>query len=441
MEQNRTALQYRWVRRFLSILTKILAFLLISGGIVALSGTVKSASQKPEENTVPFIFLGLVLSVAGAWLYKFSKKLAASPWEIISRNDTRPPVLYLRSFTADKKGEKQHLHGWWRKLAYLFTALPTNMTTQEEQLSLAFDDIGPMLAVAKPNSWLSPSGAARVGFENDKWQEEVRKKMRDASIVVIRADGNSRGLLWEIENVFREKNSKHIIFLLPASQDQYNSFCELFPPDVSSRLSAYSIKDTVSDFSGILYFTEYYMPTFVALKDSIFSPSGDFFNHIAIAIKQALKNIDLQIPERRTLEIVSIPDRMKAFLYDLLIVIPLSLIAGVMYFCIAEVPNMNDFAGTCLLAFLLILVLYRWCSEIYSVKGTFGKRKMNIFIADKSQLKPTAQQIFFRNFNRTIFFLPLGFFIILYTIIAWYKNLPLFHDYFSRTRIFRLSKQ
>ena len=87
-------------------------------------------------------------------------------------------------------------------MLYLTAILPVNLTTKEEQLLLAFQDIGPMIAVAKPGRRIHRLGSVRMELTDDEWKREVRQLMQKAKLVVIRAGGDTKGLKWEMEEIF-----------------------------------------------------------------------------------------------------------------------------------------------------------------------------------------------------------------------------------------------
>jgi hypothetical protein len=127
------------------------------------------------------------------------------------RKDHRDPVFYLRSFYTDDVQSNDRL----------------TMQTDEEVLTLALREVGPVLAVGRPARYGEPRegegyggdlpllGATRIYFGDADWQKAVGALMRLSQVVVINA-GNSEGLLWEIEAAVRNvEPTKLLMSFLP----------------------------------------------------------------------------------------------------------------------------------------------------------------------------------------------------------------------------------
>src|SRR5438876_10810804 len=112
--------------------------------------------------------------------------MGASAADELMKVDPRPPVLYLRPFTADnKEGAPRWLH----------------LETQEEKLASVFMNIGPFVALGKPQEKFPTLGAARTYVEDD-WETAVSNVMARARLVVVRA-GTGRALNDEVERATR----------------------------------------------------------------------------------------------------------------------------------------------------------------------------------------------------------------------------------------------
>jgi hypothetical protein len=127
------------------------------------------------------------------------------------RKDGRDPVLYLRSFYVDTAKDDERL----------------DLKTDEEVLTLALREIGPVLAIGSPDRSQGARqgdvavedrpllGATRIYFADEDWQEAVAGLMELSRLVVINA-GTSDGLLWEMKAaVKRAGPSKLLISFLP----------------------------------------------------------------------------------------------------------------------------------------------------------------------------------------------------------------------------------
>jgi uncharacterized RDD family membrane protein YckC len=417
-------------------------FIRIVGILFSIVGTASIKwSASPRSGANPLILLlGLLTVTAGAWLMKFARRLVARTWAQVAARDQRTPILYLRSFTRDPAGQRTVLHEWWKKFIYLMTAIPANQATQEDQLQLAFQDIGPMKAVAKPHLILSPVGIPRVFYENGEWKPKVLEEIRRARLVVFRVGGNSKGLTWEIEQVWRHKPPVQVIYLLPAAKKEFQEFKLLFAQTLNVDLPPFKRQRRISDFSGVLYFTDRHSPQIIYFPLVWWSPPGMSFNNIAIGIKRCLEKIGY--PELRMNPPIraNIKQRAFAFLYDLLIIIPVWLLLSFWLASNSHLSISDAFFkyGLFLLAGLLVFYPVVW--EVFSIKGTYGKRKVSAYLSDKDHIKPTGQQMVTRHYIRLISIFPFFFVAIPFAIYAWWKDKPLLHDYCSRTRWF-LSKE
>ena len=121
--------------------------------------------------------------------------------------DARDPVLYLRSFYDDYEENTQRL----------------DRMTAEELLASVLNEVGPVVAIGKPDDEVALLGAARIYFKDDEWKANISYLISIAQLVVIHAN-ISEGLEWEIAAVRGELSSQPqkllISFLLWNAQDK-----------------------------------------------------------------------------------------------------------------------------------------------------------------------------------------------------------------------------
>src|SRR5262249_33990786 len=84
--------------------------------------------------------------------------------------DRRPPVLYLRSFLGEMLDDPTRI----------------NLLTDEELICQVFKQIGPVIAIGRPGEHLPPIGASRFYYSDDEWQDEVKKLMKGAQVIVVK---------------------------------------------------------------------------------------------------------------------------------------------------------------------------------------------------------------------------------------------------------------
>jgi hypothetical protein len=147
-------------------------------------------------------FAAIALAVSGLLLHFRGRRFAAktladgalNPWR-----DTRADVLYLRTFRSDATG--------------LLRKVFSGLSSDEEQLALALQPFGHMIAIGQPGESLPLPGAVRAYASDDQWQQVVLERMRTSSLVVLRA-GAGAGLNWELEQIKRYCDPTRVLILV-----------------------------------------------------------------------------------------------------------------------------------------------------------------------------------------------------------------------------------
>jgi hypothetical protein len=122
-------------------------------------------------------FLPLLIFSVGAFLFWRGRQYAAKADVEKIITNSNPDVLYLRSFRSDPSTAR-----------YVFSAaLTSRFETEQEQLRDVLRPIGDLVAIGKPGEDLPTPGAARIYVSDEEWKEEVKRRMRAARLVVIRA--------------------------------------------------------------------------------------------------------------------------------------------------------------------------------------------------------------------------------------------------------------
>ena len=141
----------------------------------------------------------------------------------------KPPIVYLRSFRHDGKlrpGESS-------VLAVPLFARASFKPTAEEQLSIALNKFGPLVAIGKPGEEVPEIGAARMYVSDDDWQDVVLELLdRRGSIAVLQA-GETEGLRRELSQIGQGLAPEQVLLVLPfglwdkrkPSEEKYRTFC------------------------------------------------------------------------------------------------------------------------------------------------------------------------------------------------------------------------
>jgi hypothetical protein len=169
---------------------------------------------------------GLKGTVRGDWLdlvalaVSFSVLLIGRQWRWarmrarlapdVLANDSRAPVVYLRPFEVDRTARG-------------FEGLIVG----------ALKDLGPVVAVGRPDEQLPPaSRIARAYVTDDQWQDRVSDLIGRARLVVAQI-GTSEGLVWELIQAVHLLRPDQLLVCLGGRRDtnlRYQQFREQASP-------------------------------------------------------------------------------------------------------------------------------------------------------------------------------------------------------------------
>jgi hypothetical protein len=153
-----------------------------------------------------FLLGGALLLTAALACFRLHKRQAQPSAAEVLRHDTRPPVLFLRSFRSDAARVKP----WGSGMLPMY---PDWLGKSfEEFLAPAMNETGPMVGLGDPEDYLPTLGASKVYQRDDTWQETVLDYLRRAGLVLI-LEGDTPGLNWELGQV-RRRCSPHRVFLI-----------------------------------------------------------------------------------------------------------------------------------------------------------------------------------------------------------------------------------
>jgi len=207
--------------------------------------------------------LGSLLFFLAVKCFNRGKKYQVVTAQALTAHDTRPPVLYLRSFQDDPIAASSTLAPVIRALL----PLPSHtVVTEEEQLAMVMNEIGPFIAIGKPGEPLPELGAARLYVGDDEWQATIATLMARAQLVILRA-GETAGFWWEVQRATQAVKPERLVFLIPYSKAQYEVFRQRAQVYLPCPLPAYSGKPApFGSLRGILYFEPNWTPHFLVFK-------------------------------------------------------------------------------------------------------------------------------------------------------------------------------
>lgn len=135
----------------------------------------------------------------GHYATYFSRRVVVRLSASSAIDDARPPILLLRSFASDSAFEYELLG---RK------------ESEEEALAFNLKQVGPVVAVAKPNELLPTLGAAKIYLSDADWPTHITSLMARSPLVILRV-GFTEGLLWEISASARMVDARKLVIWHP----------------------------------------------------------------------------------------------------------------------------------------------------------------------------------------------------------------------------------
>jgi hypothetical protein len=256
----------------------IMALLLGVAGSVLVGFTLTDVINNKDWGG--YLFALPAAAGGGIWyaLYARSKRCFALSAQDVLAHDTRPPVIYLRSFKDDGryvKTMKDKLPLWrllhpiklWGSVLNAF-----DTRTEEEVLAEVLCKIGPVVGIGRPGEKLPQLGAARVYVDDDHWQQTVHDFLSQAGLVVLRL-GKTPGFFWEVEQSTSKMNPARLIVLVPLSHRKYAQFCERAATHFPKGLPAYNCSrfrrifgaNLLGNLKAMIYFEPDWTPVFVDL--------------------------------------------------------------------------------------------------------------------------------------------------------------------------------
>lgn len=154
-----------------------------------------------------------LLAVAGICLRRARRLSAVTARRTLER-DSRPMVLYLRSFGDDDLKLRSATLGR-RSLIERFS--PNRFDSFEETIARHLSRLGPVVAVNPPGTRLPPLGAARETLPPENWQPVVDEWMAHAALIVIGVPPSSQspGLAWELDRIAHSKRWAQTVAVVP----------------------------------------------------------------------------------------------------------------------------------------------------------------------------------------------------------------------------------
>jgi hypothetical protein len=176
--------------------------------------------------------------------------------------DLRSPVLYLRNFAAEGTVGREE-----RAFAYMF------------------GDVGPFIALGRPNEIAPQLGAYRIYVSHADWQGTISHILDRQPILVIMLAGGSAGLGWEMQECKRRLKPSQLAVIVSNDQSEYERFSQAMNDHMNIDLKGidvdFSEQRTVGfspwkrgeffmtpSLRGLITFSEGWAPSFIPLYES-----------------------------------------------------------------------------------------------------------------------------------------------------------------------------
>jgi hypothetical protein len=179
--------------------------------VIAVVSGLAATSSMPKNGYLHIAaeIFSIALFVLAAYIYRLGKQVAlvAAPADL--SDDKRAPVLYLRMFKDDFRGQAADM-GSGRSIVGA-------LVSEEERMVSVLKEFGPVIALGIPGEKLPGLGAIREYVAHDVWQQHVHNYMKRAVLVVMRIGllPPTEGLLWEFREAVREVAPERIVLLVP----------------------------------------------------------------------------------------------------------------------------------------------------------------------------------------------------------------------------------
>jgi hypothetical protein len=212
------------------VLTGLLAMVLYGVGAVLTSAGY--------DYNVRIVFVSVLLA-AGTVLRRRSRRLAALDADEVLRRDSRPMVLYLRTFADDSLSIRTATYA---RQSFIDRLSPRRFERFEEVLVRNLTMLGPVVALNPPGTDLAPIGAARETLAADHWQSTITGWMTDARLIVVGAapEAITPGFGWELRAVDSQGLWSKTLLVLPPVPDapmktRWQRFAKVFADTTMAR--------------------------------------------------------------------------------------------------------------------------------------------------------------------------------------------------------------
>lgn len=193
---------------FYGFITGFWQLLLFFDGILYYGTVALVMDSFPEQlgRATAALVAPVLFGTIGAFLMVVVRRMSVRLKLARQRDDLRAPVVYLRSFRTDSRLSHRP-----RAIGRMFST-----HTEEEQLVEALREIGPVIAIGKPDERLPRLGATRIYVDEADWQQQILSWFDRAALVVIHVPPDpTTGVEWEIDRSLSVVPLSRLVFVIP----------------------------------------------------------------------------------------------------------------------------------------------------------------------------------------------------------------------------------
>lgn len=248
----------------------------VIGWLFIVAAFILGISFTPLQLFVPVpLYLGYTC-------FRRAKKFAVGSGEAAIAKDTRPPILYLRSFQDEE--EESTLLGQFKNVAAsnrknLAKGVPTSGIREQDALGHVFRKVGPYVALGKPGEKLPELGSTKLYVPNESWQETILDFFAGSKLIIFRA-GQTKGLKWELNELVNKVDPLKVAMILPVRDEAYAGFLGWANAILPSALPR--------DYPAgrLVVFDDQWRPSYIAPGRTLTKTFAPYFAQNRIAVKE-----------------------------------------------------------------------------------------------------------------------------------------------------------
>ncbi len=191
---------------FLSTFAQYIFFALICARAGCNADAIARVVEEDEFLSTVWTIFNVILTL---WCWRLGRRFFSRRADRALRDNTKPPVVYLRQFRADRADYLRFWSAGRLYLLFLFDAaaffgfpLPRRLHFKrlEEIASEEVDPTTPFIAIGDPRERLPELGAARAYRSDQDWQDTVTDWLGKAGTIILVA-APTKGLQWELHQI------------------------------------------------------------------------------------------------------------------------------------------------------------------------------------------------------------------------------------------------